>query len=588
MSTADPFQATLEVSVPFERSESSRRTPVALVIDGTGETQVIGLSDGQALVVGRDPTADITIPDSSLSRRHAAFENRGGIVAVTDLGSTNGTKLNQALIAEQTVMAVGDVVSLGKLSVSLHIRAPLGRQNKIHLTHDQLVSEIENEIDRARLFGRSVSLLMVKAPDNALNFEKELQAKLRTVDRMASYGSAAIEVLFPEHTVQDVKAFMASIPQALCGVATFPESATSSDELIESARTALRQATAAAPFQVSATRIEMVPSNTLLFISPAMRSIHETIDRAASAVIPILIHGETGTGKEVIARAIHDRSSRTGRKLVAINCGAIPSTLVESVLFGHERGAFTGATSSTGGVFEEADGSTVLLDEIGELSATAQVALLRVLENKIVRRVGSTREVTVDVRVIAATHRDLETMVKSGTFREDLLYRLNALTIEVPALRERPEEIGPFATRFLEMANAANGRQIAGIDASAMRLLLRYPWPGNIRELRNAIDHAVVIARGTNIQSDDLPRRVREFAASVLQQGAPIVEFANATDLREGVQQFETQLIVEALRASQGSRSKAARRLQIPVRTLSHKIRQYGISGPSATQGDDN
>ena len=278
--------------------------------------------------------------------------------------------------------------------------------------------------------------------------------------------------------------------------------------------------------------------------------------------------------------------TRSKNRLVCINCGAIPSTLVESVLFGHEKGAFTGATSSARGVFEEADGSTVLLDEIGELSPPAQAALLRVLESKEVRRVGANREVTVDVRVIAATHRDLDAMVKAGTFREDLMYRLNAMTLEVPALRERPEEIGPFAERFVTLANAANGRDVKGLDVESMRLLLRYPWPGNIRELRNAIEHAVVVAQGRMVQPIDLPRRIRDFASTVLQDdahgpstgvGAPVAAAAAPSDLREGVQRYEMQVILEALRSAKGNRTEAARRLQVPVRTLSHKIKQYGI-----------
>jgi transcriptional regulator with PAS, ATPase and Fis domain len=300
-----------------------------------------------------------------------------------------------------------------------------------------------------------------------------------------------------------------------------------------------------------------------------------------------LLHGETGTGKEVVARAIHEQSERRARPMICVNCGAIPLQLLESTLFGHERGAFTGASQQQKGVFEAADQGTVFLDEIGELPAVAQAALLRVLETKRVVRVGSTREVEVDVRVIAATHRDLEAMCETSAFRLDLLYRLNAMTLVIPPLRERPEEIVPLVECFLEQANRDHGRHVRGIDPGALSLLERYPWPGNVRELRNAIERAVVIAEGDMIAPQDLPERVR--AATRLGALAPPAvderEDGRASpgqqgaegDLRASLLRYEADLIVGALRDAGWNQTEAARRLGVPLRTLVHKLKALGI-----------
>jgi len=546
---------------------------ISLVVYHLDTTRVMRLAEGQALVVGRDPAAEICIGDTSVSRQHARFELRGGAVSVRDLGSTNGTRLNGELLDGPAAMGVGDEVTLGNVTVAIHARAPLGvAARRGRWTHDQFLAALEDEVERARTFHRGLAVVLLKHTGDA-GALAAVQARLRSVDRAAGYGEGALELLLPEAGAAEARALLEPLgPAVACGVAVYPDDGGSSEALLEASREAMRRASAAAPVQLASGRA--APGAEHIFVSPVMRDLFDTAARVATAVVPVLIRGETGTGKEVLARAIHQQSPRGKHRLVAINCGAIPPTLVESVLFGHERGAFTGATGAATGVFEEAAGGTVLLDEVGELSPASQAALLRVLETKQVRRVGASRETPVDVRVIAATHRDLEAMVKAGTFREDLLYRLNTMTLEVPPLRERPEEIGPFADRFLALANAANGRQVQRIDAEAMRLLLRYPWPGNIRELRNAIEHAVVVARGSTIEAADLPRRTRDFTAGVLQAEAPV---PSSGDLREGVQRYETQVILEALRAAKGNRTEAARRLQIPVRTLSHKLKQCGI-----------
>ncbi|MFS8069322.1 MAG: sigma 54-interacting transcriptional regulator [Byssovorax sp.] len=303
---------------------------------------------------------------------------------------------------------------------------------------------------------------------------------------------------------------------------------------------------------------------------------HARFTRIARSPIPVLLLGETGTGKEVVARAIHERSPRRARSMVCVNCGAIPAQLVESTLFGHERGAFTGASQQQRGIFEAADGGTVLLDEVGELPPAAQAALLRVLETRRVVRVGSSREIEVDVRVVAATHRDLEAMCASGGFRLDLLYRLNAMTLTIPPLRARPEEIVPLTLRFLHQANEANGLALRGVEPAALTLLQRYPWPGNVRELRNAIERAVILAegergRGARVAEPAMDRDPKSEGEE------PAPASAEAADLRARLLRYEAKLIVEALRDTQWNQTEAAHALGMPLRTLVHKIKTLGI-----------
>ncbi|MBW2737149.1 MAG: sigma-54-dependent Fis family transcriptional regulator, partial [Deltaproteobacteria bacterium] len=267
-----------------------------------------------------------------------------------------------------------------------------------------------------------------------------------------------------------------------------------------------------------------------------------------------------------------------------VNCAAIPQELIESVLFGHERGAFTGAHQQRRGIFEEAHKGTVLLDEVGELSPAAQAALLRVLETKRITRVGSVAEIEVDVRILAATHRNLEAMCESGRFRWDLLYRLNTMTLKLPTLSERPEEIEAMATRFMEEANVANGREIREIAPEALKALKSHSWPGNVRELRNVMHRAVVMAEGETIGSDAFPDTLH------LKSNAPAGRSGDrdamddesdpALDYKERIQRYETRLIRAALERKGWVQTEAAQLLGIPVRTLAHKMRAFGVAKP--------
>jgi DNA-binding NtrC family response regulator len=305
----------------------------------------------------------------------------------------------------------------------------------------------------------------------------------------------------------------------------------------------------------------------LVATSPAMQAVLELVERVAPTDATVLIQGESGTGKEVIAKAVHHASARAARPFVAVNCGALPEALLESELFGHMRGAFTGAVASKPGLFEEAHGGTLFLDEIGEMPASLQVKLLRALQSGELRRVGATQAITADVRVLAATNRDLGEMIRQGTFREDLFYRLNVIQVALPPLRERREDIPALAEHFLGRCAGKLGRELR-LSPEALERLLRYPWPGNVRELENAIERAAILARDTAVRPDDLPQHV----SAGLELG-PSPALPHQLTLAE----LERLHILQALERFGGNHSSAAEALGIGRTTLWRKLKEYGM-----------
>jgi two-component system response regulator AtoC len=310
--------------------------------------------------------------------------------------------------------------------------------------------------------------------------------------------------------------------------------------------------------------------------SAAMQEAHRLIEQAARLDITVLLTGETGTGKELAARAVHLNSARRERPFVAVNCGALPTELVESELFGHGKGAFTGAAQAKTGLFEEAHGGTLFLDEVGELPLNAQVKLLRVLQDKEIRRVGETRPVQVDVRVVAATHRDLRATAAQGRFREDLFYRLNVFPVQLPPLRERKEDIPLLAAHLLDKHGKAMGRTLEGIAPEALRTLVGYPWPGNVRELENTIMRAVAVATGPVITERDLPAEVRERQEGVLPGGAAKhLPYRDALDLARD--RFSREYLTALLRDFEGNVTRAAEHAGIERESLHRLLKRYSI-----------
>jgi two-component system response regulator AtoC len=311
--------------------------------------------------------------------------------------------------------------------------------------------------------------------------------------------------------------------------------------------------------------------------SPQMLEMFRTVRKIAEFKTTVLIDGESGTGKELVARAIHRLSPRGGGPFIAVNCGAIPDTLLESELFGHRKGAFTDANRDRKGLFEEASGGTLFLDEIGELPLGLQVKLLRVLQEGEVRRLGDTQDIKVDVRVVAATARDLSAEVGRGAFREDLFYRLNVFALHLPALRERRADIPLLIEHFLARMNARMGLAVTCASPETMRVLVEYDWPGNVRELENSIERAIVLCEGSQIEVDALPERLRRTVTPMvaLPQGEPEDDDLS---IKRASRRSEESLIRRALQKTRGNRTRAAELLEISHRALLYKIKEYGIN----------
>lgn len=374
--------------------------------------------------------------------------------------------------------------------------------------------------------------------------------------------------------------------------------------------TTVRNALATAALKGEVQRLARKPTGKLGFTdmvagSPVMRALVRLGERAAASTIPVLVTGESGVGKELLARAIQAASERSAKPFIAVNCGALPENLVESILFGHAKGAFTGAVSDHAGKFVEANGGTLFLDEVGELPLDAQVKLLRALQEGEVDPVGAKRPVKVDVRVVSATNKDLAKLVEQGRFREDLYYRLNVFPIEAPPLRQRREDIPALVNRFIARFAAEEGRPVRACAAQTLQLLMAHDWPGNVRQLENAVFRAVVLCEGAELQPHDFPQIAGPALLSAVNDARPPEAPAPANDAAppeppvlagpggfidpEGhirrFEDIERELIVQALRRYHGRMTEVARRLGIGRSTLYRKMREFGLEEASFRVG---
>ena len=312
---------------------------------------------------------------------------------------------------------------------------------------------------------------------------------------------------------------------------------------------------------------------SLIGASPAFRRVIAAIGEVCESRANVLLTGESGTGKEVAARAIHFNSTRSRNPFVAINCAAIPEGLLESELFGHVKGAFTGAVNARPGRFVQADGGTIFLDEIGDMPIAIQAKILRVLQDRVVEAVGGTSSKLVDVRIVAATNQDLRESVRNGGFRSDLYYRLNVFPIELPALRRRPEDIPLLVAHFLAELRKGTGRPVPDFSPAALRLMEAYDWPGNIRELQNCVERAVIIARGSQIETSDLPDDLHRPATRPAADADAI-----PSNLEAALEDIERRFVIAALERTQGSQVQAAQLLGVSERSLWHRVKKLGIS----------
>ena len=321
--------------------------------------------------------------------------------------------------------------------------------------------------------------------------------------------------------------------------------------------------------------------------SPAMHAIYDMVKRVSQTPTNVLITGESGTGKEVVAKAIHYNGPLKDKPFVTVNCGAIPENLMESEMFGHKKGSFTGAVADKAGLFEVADGGTLFLDEVGELPLTIQVKLLRAIQERVIRRVGATEDMKVDVRIIAATNRNLEEMVSKGTFRQDLFYRLNVINIRTPGLRERREDVPLLANHFLKKYNERLGKNIGAISTEAMEILKKYDYPGNVRELENLIERTVALEGGATILPESLPPMVNTSSGRKMASSNEIEIGDDGVDLDKVMGQIEKELLVKAIHAAGGVKKRAAKLLHISFRSMRYRIEKYNLGVVGDDELDD-
>jgi DNA-binding NtrC family response regulator len=467
------------------------------------------------------------------------------------------------------------------------------------------------ETERFLRYRRPLAVMAIRAkPASATQEEELLQAvskAVRVVDVVAWDGRQELWILFPETSdtamvpAQRVLAGVIKVvPSASAGLSRCPLDGIDPEGLISSARLAARQAAAGEVISVTeADHALQVGERRIIAADPLMRSLFELVRRIAASEIPVLIMGETGAGKEIIAQAVHAWSKRHAARMVSINCAAMSETLLESELFGHEKGAFTGASATKAGLFEEASGGTVFLDEIGECSPRTQAELLRVLETKRFSRVGSLRERTANVRIVAATNRPLEDEIRAGRFRQDLYFRLNTATVTVPPLRDRPLDLPVLARNFLQEGSAREGRPTMTLSSDAIQRIALHDWPGNIRELRNLMDFLAATVQQDVVEARDLPPTVAANAAPwMLPKSQAKSQAPSQTPrlpgltprpqgprkqfrkLQDEIQELEMLRIREALEEAQGVRNRAAELIGMPLRTLVTKIKTYGL-GPA-------
>jgi two-component system response regulator AtoC len=581
-----PMEQTILQGDAAERAASRRlrvmtsaKGPSAFDLEGSG---VYVLGRGGDWRVGDLPCA---VDDGAISRRHAALRV-GATVQVEDLGSTNGTWLRgrRLEVGERVDLLPGDVFSLGTdvLCVYEAPHSPLGA-NQVW-TFSYFEGRLADECQLAASRRGTFAVMQVRV-DGELRpeFPSALVgiAGIGAVIAVDAPGKFLVLRAVGSGTTatEEAQRLQRALREAgwgaRVGAALFPSDGQNSEQLVSAARGALR-----AP-ALSATSSEIVIENA------RMRDLYALIDRVARGAISVLILGETGVGKEVVAREIHARSTRSKGPFQAINCAALPETLVESELFGYHRGAFSGAQHDRPGIFERAHGGTVFLDEIGEIPLAVQVKLLRVLESRTVRRLGGSAEVPFDVRLLAATNRDLEREIEDTSapprFRADLFFRLNGFPLTIPPLRDRPDEIEPLALTFAAAVCARDTPDVMPeVTRGALDAMRGYAWPGNIRELRNVIERAVFLSETGVIEREHLPEKVLHGVRSAARAPGPVLVAPSAEwpSLTQVLDAAELEHVRKTLERCQWNQTKAAVQLDVSRMTLITKMKKYGIKTP--------
>jgi transcriptional regulator with GAF, ATPase, and Fis domain len=562
-----------------------------LLVMGDGVSATHPLPDAGSMVIGRTRQCDVFIDDASVSRRHAVLR-LGPTFTIEDAGSANGTRVGDAWLAPNQPVPVrpGEVIDIGSVMIVIQDRAGPQRHRRIW-DHGYFEARIEDECARSLRSGASFAVIQLHgdASTPVTEIQAALDSVLRAADVIGIYGPGEYEILLLDMKAEDLEVATTRMSRKLeemgarirLGIAVYPQDGRDPYSLIANA--------------VARARGEHDPeaaSGKIVIADGAMPQLYRFVERIAAGTISVLILGETGAGKEVLAETVHRRSPRAAKPFVRLNCAALTESLLESELFGHERGAFTGAVQTKPGLLETAEGGTIFLDEVGEMPLATQVKLLRVLEAREVLRVGGLKPRSIDVRFVSATNRDLEADVARNTFRQDLYFRLNGITLMIPPLRQRVGEIAGLARAFVTQV-AERGKEPA-ISSEAMRLLERYSWPGNIRELRNVIERAVLLCADGAIRPEHLPlEKMRADTTTATRADptpipvpraatAPPVapEPASRTDMRRELEDLEKKRILEALDECGGNQTRAAQIVGLSRRTLLKRLDEYGIIRP--------
>jgi DNA-binding NtrC family response regulator len=564
-----------------------RGTAYLLVVDNDSSS-IFHLPRSGAIVIGRAPEVELRVQHASVSRRHATIRIDEGVLRVADLGSHNGTRVNGEPVGEARALASGDVVTVGDVVLVVHFSAPAVVARAAYAESGWRRRLVE-ELDRATTHQRTLAVVVVL--DGNAAAAAALASAVRLIDAVGAGDDGQTLLLLPEidraqarEIAERALAAANAIAPVRAGLAMCPADAVDADTILLAARTAARRAQpgALAEAAEAATRLELGSRHVLLG-DPAMTRVFALLERLAAAELPVLITGETGVGKENAAYAVHHWSKRGG-PFVPVNCAALgPESLVDSELFGHDKGAFTGAVAAKAGLFESAAGGTVFLDEVGELPLAIQAKLLRALEVKRVTRLGETRERAIDVRLVAATNRSLEDEVAAGRFRQDLYFRLGGATVVLPPLRDRRCEIPVLAREFLADASARAGRGDMTITPEAMQVLLVHTWPGNVRELRNTMDYVVAAAPDDRVEPSDLPERLGGATgaaaptATVVPADVRIDAKTTFRPIADELRELERRRMAEALVAANGVKTRAAQLIDMPIRTFTLKLKQYKL-----------
>jgi len=563
--------------VSFERDGVGPGTAYLLVVDND-TSSIFHLPRAGAVVIGRAPEVELRVQHASVSRRHATIRVDEGVVRIADLGSHNGTRVNGEPVAEARVLASGDVATVGDVVLVLHFSTPT-TPARASLGEAGWRRRLVEELERAMTFKRTLGVVAVLGASPV-----QLADVLRLIDVIATGDDGHALILLPEVDREAAREIaeraVAAVEGARAGLALCPDDAVDADTILMEARAAARRAgpgKLAEPAD-AATTIDL-GSRQVLVADPAMLRVFALLERLAASTLPVLINGENGSGKDNAAYAVHHGSKRAG-PFVPVNCAALgPESLIDSELFGHEKGAFTGAVATKAGLFESASGGTVFLDEVAELPLAVQAKLLRALEAKMITRVGDSRERPIDVRVVAATHKNLDDEVAAGRFRQDLLYRLAGARVVLPPLRDRKCEIPLLARTFLDAACTQAGKPAKAITAAAMQVLLTHTWPGNVRELRYTMEYAAVAAPDDSVEPSDLPASLggnHEVAAPPATERHADVK-RTFRPISDELEELEKRRMVEALEACGGVKTRAAQLIQMPIRTFTLKAKQYGL-----------